>query len=107
MQSWHWPGNVRELLNKIKKAIVMCEKGPLTRADLGLERRSHNRQLMTIDEARDAAEVRAILNALDASGGKISDAAQILGVSRMTLYRLMKKHDFDSGLRELDTGTNC
>jgi len=31
MQSWHWPGNVRELLNKIKKAIVMCERGPLTR----------------------------------------------------------------------------
>lgn len=37
MQGWHWPGNVRELLNRIKEAIVMCEKGPLTRSDLGLE----------------------------------------------------------------------
>jgi DNA-binding NtrC family response regulator len=105
MQSWHWPGNVRELLNKIKKAIVMCEKGPLTREDLGLERRSHGRDLMTIEEARDAAEVRAIMNALDASGGRISDAAKILGVSRMTIYRLMKKHDFDNGLRELVSRT--
>lgn len=105
MQNWHWPGNVRELLNKIKKAIVMCERGPLTREDLGLERRSHTRELMTIDEARDAAELRAIMNALDATGGKVSAAAEILGVSRMTLYRLMKKHDFDSGLRELITRT--
>jgi transcriptional regulator of acetoin/glycerol metabolism len=37
MQGWHWPGNVRELLNRLKEAIVMCEKGPLTRSDLGLE----------------------------------------------------------------------
>ena len=105
MQSWHWPGNVRELLNKIKKAIVMCEKGPLTREDLGLERRSHARDLVTIEEARDAAEVRAILNALDASGGRMKTAAEILGISRMTLYRLMKKHDFADGLRELVTRT--
>ena len=105
MQSWHWPGNVRELLNKIKKAIVMCERGPLTREDLGLERRSHARDLMTLDEARDAAEVRAILNALDESEGRVAAAAQILGISRMTLYRLMKKHDFDSTLRDFVTRT--
>jgi DNA-binding NtrC family response regulator len=101
MQSWHWPGNVRELLNKIKKAIVMCEKGPLTRADLGLERRSYDRQLMTIDEARDAAEVRAILNALDATGGRVSAAAGMLGISRMTLYRLMRKHEIATVLENL------
>jgi DNA-binding NtrC family response regulator len=105
MQRWHWPGNVRELRNKVKKAIVMCDRGPLTREDLGLERRYNVRGLMTIDEARDAAEVRAILNALDASGDKVSDAAQMLGVSRMTLYRLMRKHQFDSGLRDLVTNT--
>jgi DNA-binding NtrC family response regulator len=101
MQSWHWPGNVRELLNKIKKAIVMCDRGPLTREDLGLERRSHTRELVTIDEARDAAEVRAILNALDTTGGRISDAAKTLGVSRMTLYRLMRKHAIKTILEDL------
>jgi DNA-binding NtrC family response regulator len=101
MQNWYWPGNVRELLNKIKKAIVMCEKGPLTRADLGLERRSYDRQLRTIDEARDAAEVRAILNALDATGGRVSAAAGMLGISRMTLYRLMRKHEIATVLENL------
>jgi DNA-binding NtrC family response regulator len=109
MQRWYWPGNVRELRNMIKRATVMCERGPLTREDLGLERRFNYRGLMTIDEARDTAEVRAILNALDVSGHKVSDAAQILGISRMTLYRLMKKHDFaiDRGLRAFVASTEA
>ena len=43
MQQWSWPGNVRELVNRIKNAIVMCEKGPLSSADLGLDGRMHGR----------------------------------------------------------------
>jgi transcriptional regulator of acetoin/glycerol metabolism len=56
---------------------------------------------MTIDEARDAAEVRAILNALDATGGRVSAAAGMLGISRMTLYRLMRKHEIATVLENL------
>ena len=37
MQQWSWPGNVRELVNRIRKAIVMCEKGPLYSSDLDLD----------------------------------------------------------------------
>lgn len=98
MQQWPWKGNVRELLNRVKKTIVMCEQGPITREDLGLERRAYARRATTLAEARCAAEIRAILTALDLSAGNISVAANTLGVSRMTLYRLMKKHKIDSDI---------
>jgi len=102
---WHWPGNVRELLNRVRKAIVMCEKGPLSREDLGLERRACARKVMTLEEALDAAELRAVLTALEASANSVTVAAEKLGISRMTLYRLMTKHNVDNGLPELVTET--
>ena len=102
---WHWPGNVRELLNRVRKAIVMCEKGPLSCEDLGLERRACARKVMTLEEALDAAELRAVLTALEASANSVTVAAEKLGISRMTLYRLMTKHNVDNGLPELVTET--
>jgi DNA-binding NtrC family response regulator len=92
LRQWHWPGNVRELRNRVQKATAMCDEGPVSREDLGLERRAFPRENMTLDEARTAAEMRAILTALDRTSGNITVAADQLGVCRMTLYRLMKKH---------------
>ena len=99
LRQWHWPGNVRELMNRVRKAVVLAEKGPLSRVDLGLERRTNSRQVMTLDDARDEAEVRAILAALDSSAGSMGMAADTLGVSRMTLYRLIKKHEIGNSVR--------
>lgn len=109
LRQWLWPGNVRELRNRVYKAVALCESGPLSREDLGLERRAFPRGNMTLDEARTAAEMRAILTALDRTSGNITVAADQLGVCRMTLYRLMKKHciehsGVDIGLAE-DTAT--
>jgi len=92
LYQWHWPGNVRELANRIQRAIIMCGNGPISRQDLGLERRRHSRRQLTLDEARNDAEKRAVLNALDQSVGNITISAESLGVCRMTLYRLMQKH---------------
>ncbi len=95
MSQWHWHGNVRELKNRVQKATVMCDKGPISRQDLGLERRCGARDMKTLDEARDQAERIAILNMLDLTGHNVTEAAENLQVCRMTLYRLMKKHGIE------------
>jgi DNA-binding NtrC family response regulator len=102
MNQWRWPGNVRELKNRVHKATVMCEKGPISRQDLGLERRRGMRKTMTLDDARDNAERDAILTALDFTAYNVTEAAEKLQVCRMTLYRLMKKHGIEHPTEELD-----
>jgi DNA-binding NtrC family response regulator len=91
MNSYDWPGNVREMINRIRRAMVMCENRLITPADLGLERRVAKRQLVTLEEARLAAEKEAIQSALKCTRNNVSRAAHELGVSRVTLYRLMEK----------------
>jgi DNA-binding NtrC family response regulator len=97
MQQWSWPGNVRELVNRIRKAIVTCKKGPLYSSDLDLDfdNRVHGQMVMTLDEARDAAELSALLTALAAANGDIRVAAERLETSRAALCRLMQKHRID------------
>lgn len=95
MQQWGWPGNVRELVNRVRKAIIMCEKGPLYSGDLGLDGRGRGRITMTLDEARDAAELSALLTALAAADGDLAVAASNLGTTRVALCRLMRKHRID------------
>lgn len=91
MSDHDWPGNVRELVNRIRRAMVMCENPLITPADLGLERRTFGRNMLTLDEIRSTAERAAIQTALRHTHKNISRAAQELGISRVTLYRLMEK----------------
>ena len=95
MQQWSWPGNVRELVNRVRKAIVMCEKGPLYSNDLDLDGRALGRVTMTLEEARDAAELSALLTALAAANGDLADAASKLETTPAALCRLMQKHRID------------
>lgn len=84
-----WPGNVRELINRVRRAMVMCEGRWISAADLGLEPAGER---CTLGEIRAHAERTAIEQALSATGGNISQAAQELGISRVTLYRLIEKY---------------
>ncbi len=95
MKQYAWPGNLRELVNRVRRAMVMCEQRLIKPGDLGLERRSSNRHIVTLEEARNVAEREVLLNALNRSQYKIKKAADELGVSRVTLYRLMEKHGLD------------
>ena len=106
MQQWSWPGNVRELVNRIKKAIVMCEKGPLFSSDLGLDSRTQGRLTMTLDEARDAAELSALLTALAAANGDLGITAAKLETSRSAVCRLMQKHRIDVTSPQLVVGSD-
>lgn len=92
MEMYSWPGNVRELLNRVRRALVMAEGRLITSADLGLEK--HPFQIVTqdLDDARGVAEKKVVLSSLSRTDNNLTHAARELGVSRMTLYRLMEKH---------------
>jgi DNA-binding NtrC family response regulator len=92
LQDYDWPGNVRELINRIRRAVIMAEKRLIRPQDLGLNETARRRRLLTLDEAREAAEREAILSCLQRVRHNVSRAARELGISRVTLYRLLEKH---------------
>ena len=93
-----WPGNVRELENKVKAALIMADGDWITAADLGLAQPTDGDTpaLLTIKEARGRAERQAVRQALQICGGQITRAAELLGVTRPTLYELMDRHGLRS-----------
>jgi DNA-binding NtrC family response regulator len=93
MRHYPWPGNVRELKNRVERALVMCEDAYITPADLGLEEYLPQPFALSLKAAKDQAEKELINQALAQAGDSVVAAAQIVGVSHVTLYRLMKKHD--------------
>lgn len=95
MSQYNWPGNVRELINRIRRAIVMCEGKMLTHHDLNLNSPRVQSMLLTLDEARTQAEKDILTTALDASHNNVSEASRVLGVSRVTMYRLMRKYHLE------------
>ncbi|MXN78550.1 sigma-54-dependent Fis family transcriptional regulator [Burkholderia sp. 4701] len=91
LYGYPWPGNVRELINRVRRAIVMSEGRTITAADLELNDYAVLAPVSLV-EAREAAERQAIEHALLRHRGRFADAARELGVSRVTLYRLMCAH---------------
>jgi two-component system NtrC family response regulator len=92
IESYSWPGNVRELENKIKGAVIMADGKLVTAADLGLTPGEEGQDSLNLREVRQHAESRAIRIALTKSFGNISKAAELLGITRPTLYDLLHKY---------------
>jgi DNA-binding NtrC family response regulator len=92
MKIYDWPGNVRELMNCVRHAVVMSENRLLTPADLVLEGRCKGLMLQTLEEARSLAERELIATCLHHTKNNMSRAAELLGISRVALYQLVKKH---------------
>jgi DNA-binding NtrC family response regulator len=92
MHQHDWPGNVRELINRIRRAMVMSEGRLITPGDLGLQTSLDTSLGDALEDARIRAECEAIQESLHGHGNNKTLAARDLGVSRMTLYRLMGKH---------------
>lgn len=86
-----WPGNVRELCNRVQRALVMTDARLITPEDLGLQA-PEEAPGPGLDAARTQAERDLIAVTLGRLHSNVSQAARELGVSRMTLYRLMDKH---------------
>lgn len=91
IDAYSWPGNIRELENKVKRAVIMTDEKRVSADDMGL--RSGDGQSMNLRQVRQQAERSAINNALSTAGGNVSAAAKLLGVTRPTLYDLVKKYD--------------
>ncbi len=92
IEAYSWPGNVRELENKIKGAVIMADGKMVTAMDLGLQDTDGESESLNLREVRQAAESKAIRVALTRSYGNISKAAELLGITRPTLYDLLNKY---------------
>ena len=90
---YSWPGNVRELENRVKRAVIMAEGQGITPMDLDLAPPDEVPEILNLAQAREEAERREIPRALSRAEGNISLAAKLLGVSRPTLYDLIRQHN--------------
>ena len=92
IEAYAWPGNVRELENKIKGAVIMADGKMVTAMDLGIQGGDEEAESLNLREVRQHAESKAIRVALTKSFGNISKAAEMLGITRPTLYDLLNKY---------------
>ena len=91
LENYDWPGNVRELESKVKRAVIMADGSQITPQDLELEDSESEPLPLNLKEVREEAERKAILRALNHCNQNITDAANVLGITRPTLYNLLEK----------------
>lgn len=94
IDGWNWPGNVRELENRVKRAVIMTDGKLINAEDLDLSSAGEqDSEVLNLKSARELADRRVIRHALARSEGNISNSARLLGISRPTLYDLLKQYD--------------
>ena len=91
LDSFDWPGNVRELENRVKRAVVLAEGKFILPHDLGFNENAGIQNTLNLRKARDEAEHRVITRALSVCDNNVTRAAEQLGISRPSLYSLIKK----------------
>lgn len=91
IESYAWPGNVRELENVIKRAVIMADGPTIGAADIGLAGADADMAVLNLRQIREHAEKNAVVRVLGRVNGNLSKAAELLGVSRPTLYDLMHR----------------
>ena len=92
INDWHWPGNVRELENRMKRAVIMADGKLITAEDLDLAPKGDDQLPINLKAAREEVDRRVIRQALARTESNISSAARLLGISRPTLYDLLKQY---------------
>lgn len=91
MLQYHWPGNVRELKNRLERALVLCEGQRIDHQDLGLALPQAEGGIRPLNLVRAEAECEAVRRALVLCGNNVTEAARHLGISRLTLYRVLER----------------
>jgi len=95
IDTYGWPGNVRELENRLKRAVIMADGKSVTAADLDLKSTSNSdgsAMPINLRAVREVADRKAIRQAMSRTDNNISGAAKLLGISRPTLYDLLKQY---------------
>ncbi len=95
IQTHPWPGNVRELENRIQRAVILAHDAYLRPEDLELAEREEE-EARSLQEARDQAERRLLVESLTRNAGNITRAAREVKVSRPTFHDLLRKHGIDA-----------
>ena len=90
IDAYAWPGNVRELENRVKRAVVLAEGNRISAEDLGFVVDSEP-QSLNLREAREHAEYQTIQRALKIYDNNVTHASEAMGISRPSLYKLVKK----------------
>lgn len=98
IEAYDWPGNVRELENVLRRAVIMAECDSITAADLVLPYREVEVSPLKLREAREQVERRTVARALGQANGNLARAAELLGISRPTLYSLLSKYGLKGGV---------
>lgn len=97
IDGWGWPGNVRELENRVKRAVIMADSKLIGAEDLDLHADGEAEGLpLNLKSAREQSDRKIIRHALARSEGNISSTAKMLGISRPTLYDLLKQYDLQT-----------
>lgn len=92
IEHYAWPGNVRELENRINSAVIMADGDQVAAEDLGLDGGDADAASLNLRQVRHGAERQAVQKALALAEGNVSKAADMLGITRPTLYDLLNKH---------------
>jgi transcriptional regulator of acetoin/glycerol metabolism len=108
MVAYPWPGNIRELRNVIRTALAICEGGVVRQIDLPREIREHAADSSCVAPIAvgaaahvvakpanplQAAERTTLLSTIEECRGNMTRTAELLGMSRTTLYRKLKRHE--------------
>jgi two-component system NtrC family response regulator len=92
VEAYRWPGNVREIENRVRRAVIMGHGSLVIAADLDLAAQERPDNLIDLRQARERAEAEVLRLALDQAGSNLSRVAKLLGISRPTLYALLRQH---------------
>ena len=92
IEAYPWPGNVRELENRVMRAVIMVRGSRIAASDLGLAEGPARDGALGLRHARQRAEGDALRQALAQCGSNLSQTAKLLGISRPTLYGLLRQH---------------
>lgn len=92
IEAYSWPGNIRELENCIKRAVIMSDDSNITARDIGIQATEVETEMLNLRQVREDAERRVILRVLGRVDSNIAKAAEVLGVSRPTLYDMIKRY---------------
>jgi two-component system NtrC family response regulator len=92
IESYQWPGNIREMENCIKRAVIMADGVQISAEDLGLEIPKAQIEPINLRQVREDAERSALVKTMARVNGNIAKTAELLGVSRPTIYDLINRH---------------
>ena len=91
MAAYEWPGNVRELESRVKRGVIMADGSQISAEGLELASSKEESMPETLKVIRDKADYSAVLQAMSHTNQNVTEAANALGITRPTLYRLLER----------------